>query len=897
MSELLTAPGEQGRAAAAGAPTRFHAVVLETKLAPPPLGFPPVPRPRLLTLLSRGVATTPVTLLSGPAGAGKTVLAASWLRAQDGRQRQDDRQRVAWLSLEEADDVPAAFWAQVTAALRRTGVELPEPAGPGQAAPTRLAAALLALPAPVVLVLDNADCLSRRDLLDALDRLIRYAGTRLRLVLCARSDPLLPLHRYRLTDALTEIRADRLAFTAEEAGALFAALGAPVSADVAAALCAATEGWAVALRLAAAPLTQGTPPEELLTALAADDGSVAQYLSAEVLGRQSAAVRRFLLRISVTDQLWPDLLERLTGRPDGRRVLASLTAANAFVERAAGAAGGYRIHALFREILQAQLAYDHPGDVAALHRTCAAWYAAAGDLPRAIAHADTAGDQQLNARLLIDDLAVAGLLADGTAAGPVPAGADGVDGAVLRAAATLGSGAAASPADLTLTAAAAADAGNRPALRVAAAATCAAAAAAGPTGEDVRAAAADAEPLLADLRGAPEPRRAVLAAVLAAAGAAALLHTDASDDTLLDAVRGALTTATATDAAPRLRAHCLADLALLEALAGRLRHAADLVEDHEELAEQLRLPQNRRAAAAATAAAWTCLERHEPGEACRWLTRAEERQQDAAVTGPLQAVLHSRLRRARGKPDAADQALRPVLDIVALPRWVREQVVAEAARIRLARRDGPGYRRLLDRLPAASPRSALLRATAGALGLDEDPPESVATTSGPLLPVLAIEDAVVRACLRARVADTSGAVTVLERALRLAAPERLRRPFLDAPPQLRPLLRTDPVLAAAGAWLSPTAPPVPPVPAPRRSVAAPDAPSAGTPAPVVIGALSPREREVLRHLTEMLSTTEIAAAMFVSINTVRTHVRSILRKLGATRRNEAVRRARELGIL
>jgi LuxR family maltose regulon positive regulatory protein len=163
--------------------------------------------------------------------------------------------------------------------------------------------------------------------------------------------------------------------------------------------------------------------------------------------------------------------------------------------------------------------------------------------------------------------------------------------------------------------------------------------------------------------------------------------------------------------------------------------------------------------------------------------------------------------------------------------------------------------------------------------------------------VLAVEDAVVRTCLRVEAADLSGAVATLERALRLAAPERLRRPFLDAPPQLRPLLRADPALAAAGVWLSPTAAPAPPVPAPRRPAEAPGAPSAAGPTPVRIGELTPREREVLRHLAEMLSTAEIAATMFVTVNTVRTHVRSILRKLGAARRNEAVRRARELKII
>lgn len=892
MSELTAPHGEEDAPDAALWEVRLDPVVPASKLTPPLLGFHPVLRPRLLNLLSQSVAATPVTLLSGPAGAGKTVLAASWLRAQN------HRRRVAWLSLEESDNAPAAFWAHVAAALRRTGVDLPEALGPGPAAADCLITVLLDLTAPVVLILDNADCLTHRDLITALDRLVRYAGTRLRLVLCVRTDPLLPLHKYRLTDTLTEVRADRLAFSVEETAALFQALGAPVSGDVAAALCAATEGWAVALRLAAAPLKRGTPPEELLAALAADDGSVAQYLSAEVLGRQPAAVRRFLLRISVTDQLWPELLERLTGRRDSRRVLASLAAANDFVERVVGVAGGYRIHALFREMLQAQLAFEDRRTFAAMHHACAGWYAAAGDLPRAIAHASAAGDRQLSARLLIDDLAVASLLAEGTAVDPVLAESEGPDAAVLRAAAALGSGATTDRADLSLAAGAAVHAETRPALRVAAAVTCAAATAAGPVDDDVRAAAGDAERLLADLQGAQETRRAALAAVVAAAGVAALQRTDASDDTLLDAVRGALTATTATDAR-RVRAHCLADLALLEALAGRLRHAAELVDDCEMLAERDQLPETRRSASAATAAAWTCLERHELGDARRWLARAEDRPQDTVVTGPLLAVLYSRLRRARGEYGAADETLRPIFDVPALPRWLREQVVAEAARIRLARRDGPGGRRLLDRLPAASPRSALLRATAGALGVDlgENPPASVATRSGGLPPVLAVEDAVVRTCLRAQAADTTGAVATLEQALRLAAPERLRRPFLEAPPQLRLLMRSHPALAAAGAWLSPTAPPAPPVPAPRQPADAPGTPPPAASPSVVIGELSPREKEVLRHLAEMLSTAETAAALFISINTVRTHIRSILRKLGAARRSEAVRRARELEII
>ena len=112
----------------------------------------------------------------------------------------------------------------------------------------------------------------------------------------------------------------------------------------------------VTVRLAAAPLTHGMSPEQLIASLVDDDGSVAQYLTAEVLDSQPASGRRFLLRISVTEQLWPDLVDRLTGRPGAAHMLGSLATANAFVERVPGAPGGFRVHALFRQLLQAQLA-------------------------------------------------------------------------------------------------------------------------------------------------------------------------------------------------------------------------------------------------------------------------------------------------------------------------------------------------------------------------------------------------------------------------------------------------------------------------------------------------------------------------------------------------------------
>jgi LuxR family maltose regulon positive regulatory protein len=807
--------------------------------------------------------------------------------------------RVAWLSLEAGDDDPAVFRPYLLAALRQTGMDLPA-LSPGEPAPhawpTALAAELAAQPERVVLILDNADSLTAREITGALDLLVRHAGTRLRLLLCARADPLLPLHRYRLDERLTEIRTDGLAFTGEETGELLAALGAPVTADVAAALQRRTEGWAAALRLAAARLSQGVDPHRLLASLAADEGSVAQYLVAEVLDRQPAPVRRFLLRISGTVQLWPELVDRLAGRPGGGRVLASLAAANAFVERAPGAPGGYRIHALLRELLQTQLAYEDPGAFAAGRRTCAAWYAAAGDVPAAIEHALAAGDHPLAARLLIDDLAVARLLAHGAAAAQLPAAVDGPDAAVLRAAAALAEHRPPGAADLGAAAAAAGDARARPALRACAAVICAVAAAAGPAATQVCAAAVGAEALVAELPDAQARRRTELTAVLATSHATALLHTDAPERALRDAVGRALTAGLAADA-PQLSARCLADLALLEALAGRLRRATKLAADHEALADERRLPETDRAAAAAIAAAWVHLDRHELAEARRWLPRAAQRAPEVSA-GPLHAVLESRLRRARGEFDAAGNVLRPALDTPGTPNWVREQVLSEAVRIHLARRDGPAALALLDRLPPTAPRAGVLRSTAAARGLLVDAggvaAEGRGDGGGPLPLGLAVEDAVVRACLLADAGETAPAVDTLEQALQLAAPERLRRPFLDAPAQLRPLLRAHPPLAAAGAWLNPT---TPAIPVPRHPIDPAVRATAPAEPPAVAGELSSRELDVLHHLAAMLSTAEIAAALFISINTVRTHIRSILRKLGVARRNEAVRRARELHLL
>jgi LuxR family maltose regulon positive regulatory protein len=299
----------------------------------------------LLERVSRGVQRTPVTLISGRIGTGKTVLAGCWARAQ-----QPDVPRL-WLTLRAGDGHPENFGDLVTASLERAGVVLPAPNGLGGPEPTgplrQFGAWLRARSRPVVVIVDNAEDLTDRWTTDALDLLIRETAGGVRLVLCADADPLLPLAAYRRTGALTEIRDDEMRFTADETGALLELLGAPVTADQSARLARATEGWPVALRMAAACLQAGGDPDELAADLAADDGNPVQYLLGRVLDDQPPELRRFLLRESVTSALSPEVDP--SDSADRRWPPAGLF--GSVIERAPPAPGGVQIHPLIRRML------------------------------------------------------------------------------------------------------------------------------------------------------------------------------------------------------------------------------------------------------------------------------------------------------------------------------------------------------------------------------------------------------------------------------------------------------------------------------------------------------------------------------------------------------------------
>jgi LuxR family maltose regulon positive regulatory protein len=880
-------------------PAPQHGMALAaSKLAPPNSARATVPRHRLIGLLTREVQRAPLTLLSGPAGSGKTVLAASWW------QEQGVGRPIAWLTLDDYDGDPATFWSYVVEALSGAGVQLSEVPVlvPGEPPPgwfiPRLIADVASCPRPVVLIVDNADQITDRSIVACLDLLLQNTGGRLRLVLCARADPLLPLHRYRLSGTLAEIRTDDLSFTPEETRDLLTAMGVPVTMDVAAALCTETQGWAVGLRLAAAPLKQGMSPERLVTSLAHDDGSVAQYLFAEVLENQPASIRRILLRATVTGELWPDLVDRLCGRRNVRRVLAGLGHANAFVEESPGTPGGFRIHPLFREMLQAQLAYQYPGELAGLHRTCAAWYAEAGRVPEAVGHAVAAEDWGLVSRLLIDDLLVARLLAHGTDPAlrglpSLPSDLRVPDAAVLRTVVALAGGQDPAPADLAA-ATRAQEEGHRLPLRTSATLAVLTADAE----KDVEPAAFLARvdvgaALVAELTDENGRVRRECVAVLSDLRAAAALRTDAPAGQLLSVLRAAAAAAQSASSG-RLRRRAVGNIAVLEALEGHLSRAAQLAGEAEAIAAEEGTEETGRQAAPAAALAWVHLRRYALVEAREWLVRARARERtpgpDAVGPGPLDAVLQSQQLRLRHEYTAAEQVLRPHLVGPRLPRWVAEQVVTEVVRLAVARGHvEEGLSILLDR-SHDEPWSLRLRATVGLLA--GDPVTDMAAdaeSSASASSAETVESRVIRACQLLEAGHVPAAAEELAAALELARPELQRWPFVDTPPQARRLLRTHPRLQAPAAWLSPSS-----GAQPRHASTISPVAAAG---PDVVQELSDREMEVLRHVAEMLSTTEIAATMFISVNTVRTHIRSILRKLAVSRRNQAVRRAKERGLL
>ncbi|MDR2987823.1 MAG: hypothetical protein LBV34_23590, partial [Nocardiopsaceae bacterium] len=363
-------------------------------------------RPRITKLIAAGTRWCPLTVVTGPVGAGKTMALAVWSAAASGP--------VAWVSVDEYDNRAGVFWSYVVAALRRSGVAMPKAllaSTRGRAEHLfllRLASVLAAQSPPVTLVVDDFHLLTEPRVRSGLDFLLRNAGGALRLVLSSRIDPLLPLHRYRLAGELTEIRAGDLAFSLAEARQLLAQHGCALSAGSLEHLARQTEGWAAGLRLAALTMAAHPDPDQFVRELVTEESAMTGYLVQEVLDTQPPEVREVLLSTSILEHVSAEVASELAGNGQAGRILAGLARANTFVQPIGG--GWYRYHTLFAEMLRLKLRLEYPDRVASLHRRAARWHERNGRRADAVRHAAAVGDWTLAANMVIDGLAISEVL-------------------------------------------------------------------------------------------------------------------------------------------------------------------------------------------------------------------------------------------------------------------------------------------------------------------------------------------------------------------------------------------------------------------------------------------------------------------------------------------------------
>jgi LuxR family transcriptional regulator, maltose regulon positive regulatory protein len=904
-------------------PASVGDLILASKVTVPGVPDWAVPRPRITKLIAEGVRWCPLTVVTGPAGAGKTMALALWAAAEPGP--------VAWVGLDRYDDRPRVFWPYVVAALGGAGAAAARAltaAARGRAGDhvflLRLASALAAQDPPVTLVLDDLHLVADPRVADGLDFLLRNAGPGLRLVVCSRMDPLLPLHRYRLAGELAEIRASDLAFSVTETSLLLARHGSTLSAGSLECLTRRTEGWAAGIRLAAISMDAHPDPDQFVKELIADDSALTGYLVAEVLNAQPPESRDLLLSTSILEQVSAAAARELTGLPQAPPILQALAHENAFVQPVGD--GWYRYHPLFADVLRLKLRHEFPGRVRSLHRQAARWYERNGQLTDGVRHAAQAGDWPLAARMVIDGLAISEIIdpRDGRSLarelGRMPHREAWTEPApyLVSAAAALAAGRP-EPSLAALDAAQALlerlPAAEQTAGRLAAAMICLAAARRAGDLTAAAAATARAETLLRLIPGGRLARhQAIRARLLAARGAVELWsgHLDRAAGLLASGVAIA-----AASGAEHERADGLGHLALAEAGRGRLGRAAELAAEAGPAARAVpevpergalaagepRPPAGYPSPSALVALAWVHLERYELAEARSLLKEA-----NAALgagpdnlVGALACLVAAGCALAEGSAAAARQNVARARSGCPVPAWLgrklslaesRAHVAAGDTRAALAAAGQAGG----DDAPEAAVMLARAWAAAGDGARARHALEPALAARGEAPELLRLQARLVDAQLSYDRGDRAGGRRSLAAALRLAEREQLRLPFVLERGWISPVLRHDPGLAATHRRLLAPAPGAGQLPAPGagRLPARPGPPGR---VPVLVEPLTEREQEVLRHFCGMLSTAEVAAEMYISVNTVKTHLKSIYRKLAATHRSEAIRRARQLNLI
>ena len=811
-----------------------------------------------------------ITLVSGLPGAGKTTLVASWLRTVD--------HPAAWVGLDHRDNEPGRLARSVVGALAAVAAVPDGPTRRRRSDAAVLDEAFRSLAAgPWVLVLDDVHELRSPEALAALRHLLDRSPPNLSLVLCARADPPVALGRLRLDGRLGEIRNADLEFSVDETAELFAAYGIDLRHDDLHALWHRTQGWVAGLRLAVGALDAVPDRQELVRSTTATEAAVADYLLEEVLDHQDESTQAFLLRTSVVDRLTPGLATVLSDDDDARDRLRALERNGVFFSDVSGAGGEtYRYHALFADLLRATLRRRHPEMVSELHRRAAAWSLAQGQPRDAEHHARLAGSWGLVGQLATERW-VAAYLDD---VEPRPDPLDGVPPAVV---------------------------GRTPGLALAAAARAC-----------LRSGRDDADlhrDLVDDLLGAvtgpparrPGDRRNVPRFLVDVSygwafgsdgRARRALRALASAGDLSDAHDG---TAPALRRLARLRrAELDVDDGHFDAAVAELRALADARDDEWMWAEASAVLALVMAATGNLAGAdrqATPVLAIDPAEQrptallaahlARALCSAQrgERRSAAAhldAAGAVGPVASRPLAAALGALQAAltrPSAVTAWLDTATAghPLAAQSLVAAGALEVvdpqrRLVAVGGASERAVvrarqdLARGAPEAARAALARPVA-----DPGPPPSLRTL---------IEAHTLAAVAGAACGDGADAALRMQTALDLVAASGVRAPLLDHAAALIGLL--------------------------ERGITAPEhrpliidlldhlrrAP-AGSP----VEMLTDRETAVLQYLPTLMSNAEIADGLHLSINTVKSHLKAVYRKLGVEGRRDAVLRGRELELI
>jgi LuxR family maltose regulon positive regulatory protein len=847
----------------------------DRRFRPPPLPDLLIRRERLLHLLDAAVRRR-VTLVMAPAGYGKTTLVAQWVGARQSR-------RVAWVTVTPADNEPGQFEQRVHAAVQTAGRR-----GDGNAQAVHPRG-----DPSIVLVLDEVHTITNTH---AFDRLAADldALPSLRVILLSRSDPLFPSYRFRLRDQVAEIRQRDLAFDRWEAHDVVAVIARrSLSDDQVVAMVERTEGWPAGLHLAAVSIRNAPDPAEFISTFGADGAHVADYLSSEMLRMQPADVQRFLLATSVLDRLTASLCDHVLETTDSDAMLARLERAAIMIAPVDDRRAWFRYHRLLRSMMRQELRARDPGAERPLLERAAAWHLAHDNIGDAIGYLAEAGAW--------DDAASVILRAGGSML------AAGRSAELLRRLELLPRRHIDNHPSLLLLEASARVAGRQTLEARRLLKTITAMDGLSPSNAmaadvlhavwQVQHGSPEAGIALADRAleaaatvGSPHPSDFAhlsgglhpLIATAHLARAIALLEMGeiaASSSAVAPALAGQ---------APVIEARALGIAALDDALSGRFRAAHRMAAHAIELAGEQDMADGGITAPALLARAMVARAHDDTDEAGHLLERAKERIDPGSFIGALVRIEQSKLMLALGNADEATAlitftrddwtARRPLL--ASLRRAIEAHlayllgsadraqevldrqphvsgldVSAERLRIMLARRDYDGARLVLGRWPGQpDPQAHRVRALWSAVVQAAEHDGGVVEAD--LVPVLT------------ELAEEADVGTFLDIGRPVLAP--LRVLYRKAPtPFLRRLIE-HPGLATRGEAVS------------SRALAE---------------QLTKQELVVLSYLPSWLSNTDIAEQLGVSLNTVKTHLKHIYRKLEVTDRKQAIEVAERIGLL